>query len=101
MGIRKKPSSSKRNTPVTDAAASTETPAASDVAAEGVAPASDESVASEHCDVTVEPVDDDEFVNAYGGAFKATCKQCGKESTVRTTEERARAELAGLCAEEN
>lgn len=49
------------------------------------------------CDVKVRDRSDPEFESAYGGCFVASCGSCKTESSPRSTEDRARAELDQLC----
>jgi hypothetical protein len=57
--------------------------------------------ATESCLVSVEVTADEAFAKAYAGADKvvASCERCGLSSSERTSDERARGELARLCAE--
>jgi hypothetical protein len=52
------------------------------------------------CEVSIDVQQDSDFHQAYDAdPVVATCEKCGLSSTPRTSEEKARAELAHLCAE--
>jgi hypothetical protein len=52
------------------------------------------------CEVSIDVQQDSGFHQAYDAdPVVATCAKCGLSSTPRTSEEKARAELAHLCAE--